>query len=482
MTVIVQQSTDSNGNPQPMVYDSDTGKIIVDSNGYVINGGKRLVNVPTKADYVSTPKTTTAGIQEAWNYALSTILSYSDTSALYYIPEIKYRGGKYDIYSTVKINPPIITKNGNTYTIGNLIMKGQGSMSPYFINHVTSDYMIKLEATSSNVINTNIQVDNLQFQNASGVTGYGHLSIVTPSGKNVFQSLNLDVNGGTSQAPIIVDGCNGIVLLNYELYNNESSTSPGSIFQTNGVFSAFGCLFNGDTIWAQDIISINGSKIDWTGASDYGIIVQYSSSVFSSAAVSQVSITTSDLAFPIGVGINIGKILINGCMLAAAGTPAAMFIGLSTGLTIESVIFKHNSVYEYFNGLALPALSSNLTINEFRYDNIVGNTTLYKEILPVPTISANPPASGTVYQNTNPYNIRLKIPITYNPSTSAAATLATGISSTSTVSTSTKVSIPSGLTGADGQILTYDMVVPTGWYYELVVTNATIGTVEIEAA
>ena len=68
MTVIVQQSTDSNGNPQPMVYDQDTGKIIVDSNGYVINGGKRLVNVPTKADYVSTPKTTTAGIQEAINY------------------------------------------------------------------------------------------------------------------------------------------------------------------------------------------------------------------------------------------------------------------------------------------------------------------------------------------------------------------------------------------------------------------------------
>ena len=27
MTVIVQPSTDSNGNPQPMVYDSDTGKM-----------------------------------------------------------------------------------------------------------------------------------------------------------------------------------------------------------------------------------------------------------------------------------------------------------------------------------------------------------------------------------------------------------------------------------------------------------------------
>ena len=70
--------------------------------------------------------------------------------------------------------------------------------------------------------------------------------------------------------------------------------------------------------------------------------------------------------------------------------------------------------------------------------------------------------------------------MTYSPTSTAAATLATGISSTSTVTTSTKVSIPAGVT--TGQILTYDMVVPAGWYYELVATNATIGTVEVQAA
>lgn len=97
------------------------------------------------------------------------------------------------------------------------------------------------------------------------------------------------------------------------------------------------------------------------------------------------------------------------------------------------------------------------------------------------SISANPPVSGTVYLNGNPYDIRLKIPVTYNPTTTAAATLATGISPTSTVTTTTKVSIPAGLTAADGEILTYEMVVPAGWYYELVATNATIGTAEVQA-
>jgi hypothetical protein len=94
--------------------------------------------------------------------------------------------------------------------------------------------------------------------------------------------------------------------------------------------------------------------------------------------------------------------------------------------------------------------------------------------------STNPPASGTAYQNTNPFALRLKIPVTYSPTSTAAATLATGTSSTSTVTTSTKVSIPAGVTA--GEILTYDMVVPAGWYFELVVTNATIGTVEVQAA
>ena len=69
MTVIVQPPTDSNGNPQPMVYDQDTGKVIVDSNGFIVSGGQRLVNVPSKADYVSTTKTQTAGIIEAHAYA-----------------------------------------------------------------------------------------------------------------------------------------------------------------------------------------------------------------------------------------------------------------------------------------------------------------------------------------------------------------------------------------------------------------------------
>ena len=146
-----------------------------------------------------------------------------------------------------------------------------------------------------------------------------------------------------------------------------------------------------------------------------------------------------------------------------------------------------NSLYVLGTQLSL---TNNFTVNhnvtltywDLKWGSVVTNGFTFSPGSPSPTISTNPPVSGTAYQNTNTYDIRLKIPITYNPTSTAAATLATGTSSSSTVTTSTKVSIPAGLTSADGQILTYDMVVPAGQYFELVVTNATIATAEVQAA
>jgi len=141
-------------------------------------------------------------------------------------------------------------------------------------------------------------------------------------------------------------------------------------------------------------------------------------------------------------------------------------------LRIDELMYDNTSTGD----AALPP-QTNLDASD--YANISIGIGTYGVNLSIP---ANPPVSGTTYQNTNLFDIRLKIPVTYNPTTTAAATLATGISSSSTVTTTTKVSIPSGLTAADGQILTYDMVVPAGQYFELVATNATIGTVEVQAA
>ena len=163
----------------------------------------------------------------------------------------------------------------------------------------------------------------------------------------------------------------------------------------------------------------------------------------------------------------------------SAGDVIGYLSGIGTSPTIQSLHI--GSASSTFSGPP-PIINSNLTVNAIYVNRIINPNFVYQipVIVRTVSISTNPPVSGTLYQNTNPYDIRIKIPITYNPTTSASASLATGISSTSTVTLSTKVSIPAGLTAADGQILTYDMEVPAGWYYELIATNATIGTAEVQ--
>ena len=163
----------------------------------------------------------------------------------------------------------------------------------------------------------------------------------------------------------------------------------------------------------------------------------------------------------------------------ASGSTSASMINIP-GLTAEyimslklenNVVFMPNDT-DTFTGPFTLIPNPNTSFNSSGNQYLIGKA--------IPTLSANPPASSTVYQNTNPYDIRLKVPVTYSPTSTAAATLATGTSTSSTVTTSTKVSYPAGIT--TGIINTYEMVVPAGQYFELVATNATIGTVEVQAA
>ena len=134
MTVIVQPPKDSNGNPQPMVYDSDTGKVIVDHDGYVLNGGQKLVNVPTLLGYENTPKTTSDGYGEALQYAIDNPTMYNSDVGGYFLPEVHIKSGYYTITKPIVLNVP--------YRIMNLTLKGVDSMSPYIgcaFNTTSSD-------------------------------------------------------------------------------------------------------------------------------------------------------------------------------------------------------------------------------------------------------------------------------------------------------------------------------------------------------
>ncbi|WP_298340189.1 hypothetical protein [Ferrimicrobium sp.] len=90
-----------------------------------------------------------------------------------------------------------------------------------------------------------------------------------------------------------------------------------------------------------------------------------------------------------------------------------------------------------------------------------------------PTIPTNPPATGTVYQNTNPYDITIDLPVYASTSgTAGYVTIAKGSTDTPTAIGNQYVSGDTSSTAT--QIIR--VRVPAGWYYEFTGSGVTFAT------
>ena len=91
-----------------------------------------------------------------------------------------------------------------------------------------------------------------------------------------------------------------------------------------------------------------------------------------------------------------------------------------------------------------------------------------------PTLSANPPVSGTVYQNTNPFDIEIDLPVYAATSgTAGYVTIAKG-SSSSSLTTIGNQYVSGDTSDTSEQIIR--LRVPAGWYYEFTASGVTFGT------
>ncbi|MEM3860041.1 MAG: hypothetical protein QW478_11680 [Candidatus Micrarchaeaceae archaeon] len=95
---------------------------------------------------------------------------------------------------------------------------------------------------------------------------------------------------------------------------------------------------------------------------------------------------------------------------------------------------------------------------------------------PAPTLSANPPASATVYQNTNPYDIRIYLPA-YATTSGTAGSVAIALGSSSSPSTIGTKFVNGSTSSSATEII--ELVVPAGWYYEFTSTGVTFGTATV---
>ena len=96
-----------------------------------------------------------------------------------------------------------------------------------------------------------------------------------------------------------------------------------------------------------------------------------------------------------------------------------------------------------------------------------------------PTISPNPPVSGTAYQNTNPYDILIYLPV-YTSTSGTAGNVKASIGPTSTPATQVVNDIVNSGTSSTNP-RTIILKVPAGWYYEFTGTTATFGTAIVVA-
>ena len=96
-----------------------------------------------------------------------------------------------------------------------------------------------------------------------------------------------------------------------------------------------------------------------------------------------------------------------------------------------------------------------------------------------PSISANPPASGTAYQNTLPYDIEIDLPVYATTSgTAGYVTVAKG-SSSSSLTTIGNQYVSGDTSDTSEQIIR--LRVPAGWYYEFTASGVTFGTASVFA-
>ena len=99
-------------------------------------------------------------------------------------------------------------------------------------------------------------------------------------------------------------------------------------------------------------------------------------------------------------------------------------------------------------------------------------------IVLAPTLSANPPVSATVYQNTNPYPIEIDLPVyATTAGTAGYVTIAKG--ATSTPSAIGNQYVSGDTSDTSEQIIR--LRVPANWYYEFTASGVTFGTASVFA-
>ena len=368
MTVIVQPNRDSNGNPQPMVYDSDTGKVIVDHDGYVLNGARRLVNVPSRLSYVSTTRTQTSGILEGAYYSAS----INNNNAY-----IRLKSGNYTLNATV-----IIDNSWNSFTI-------EGDDTGSSQSGDTPDASIGFPAypRSAFALSTN------SMGSLSGIK-FKNIHIVAFSDNTPL----INLVAGENVTPIIFENCyiqasNAIAIATGNSSGGCEYVTVKNSFIQGGVNLQ---SIAGEFEIINSTLNINGNTSSTYTIGGYYVSLK---NVFSNApiTISTYGMTTSQ-------STSTGTI-----------TPSSPWISINdyfSGTVIQNTNALHMIAIgdQFTAGTAnTPIFSSTTVATIFKPIGCTFYNVVYPPNINSTTTTPTVPASGTAQQNTNPYPVNVYV-------------------------------------------------------------------------
>jgi hypothetical protein len=474
------------------------------------------------------PYTQTSGIQEAINYVYEIAKNnYFYTGyptptyrITYNIPKIILREGMYNVYNAISI--PITYTDPDGYWVWAMpSIVGSGPRSTMIRDQTSNGlvYIITTTQSSGNFISNQEfgQIEPAQISGFSVISN--NLTTVEPSPSTATQyGIYIDI--GDSPAHLS--------LFDLDIFGN---------FQTRGLYCSVDdssihniglSSFTPSTIFATfhskgGFLSVSGLKSSGWGYGNIELIgneIHVSDSLLTSVTIGNdiagmVTVVLDDIWFGnnwtpssdvpglININANIQTLKIINTHLqgqatstTAANSPPIFYLGFSaSSREFDYLYIRSSRMYadQLVSG-AVTMLSRDTNGNEwltnkFKVIDAVTSssglgisTTEFEQIngkwIGIPTIPTNPPASGTVYQNTNPYDIEIDLPV-YASTSGTSGTIEIYKGATSTPD-SIGTEFVSGGTSSSAVHIAH-VRVPAGWYFEFVGSGVTIGTAVVSA-
>ena len=445
----------------------------------------------------SIPYTQTAGIQEAVNYG----------------SDIFINGENFPIQTQINIPDKAIRIRGKTPSAPTVIgptltaSVSSGSTVIYPANNTTSNFPKGLFYYSMSesvgfafetiLFNCNgININGIYIQGpTNGAQAYGKLDNVSainiaPAYSGIYLSIvyNSTISNGFATGygySITYSNANSV----FWIKNFQDFTVSGESF------SGFAVVTKG--IQQQITVGSTGSSLLVDGGSFSNAFAPYCLFI-NGAAVTDVTFKNTSFIVPApntnsvsdagfmgfgGSGSNIASLSFYNCGFSVSSSSTTPKYNMFSSSGIGTLIAKDCNVgVSGGTSGVIPSLTGNGTIFPFSLlanpENNAFNAQYLMVYDPVITLSANPPASATVYQNTNPYDIEIDLPAYASTSgTAGYVTIAKGATDTPTAISNQYVSGDTSSTTT--QIIR--LRVPAGWYYEFTASGVTFATASVFA-